>query len=851
MGRTTQAFGAYAIFFLSGVAGLGYQIVWTRMFAVGLGHETPSTLAVVTAFFGGLALGAWALDGRVSRSKRPGAWYTVLEFIIGGWALASVFVIPVLNDAAAALIGVSPSPLRHWVCAFAIPFVGLLPATIAMGATLPAMDRLVTRLHGGGRRVGGLYAINTAGAMVGIVATTWFVIPSLGYPLTIAILAIVNFACAAGVHFGPAREEQSRSSVETRFVDQPRSTRVLITVFTTGLLGIGFELLCVRVMSQVLACTVYTFAASLTIYLTGTAIGAAVYNRVATKWSFATPLVWLLQAAALACLTMVIILRRLQWTHEFVVDWLGNGAGASMAAEFILASCVFLLPTIVMGALFSHLAQASRGVDGGVGRALALNTLGGALAAPIFSVILIPAIGPQRALIAIAGGYFVLMCGLKLRVSQLVPMAAAALLSFALPTDLIILDAPPGFQVAEYREGVMGSVAVVENGENRLLKVNNRFQMGGTTSAFAERRQAHIPLLLHPGPSRVLFLGVGTGVTAEASLAYDNLKVDAVELVPEVLELTHLFQSDLSDISSENITYHAADARRFVRASSDKWDVIVADLFHPARDGAGSLYTVEHFAAINERLAERGLFCQWLPLHQLDLQTLASILATFQDVFPHTEAYVGHFNVVTPALGLIGRRHAPEHRVNSVTERMQAPDLVAALHEVALDKPLQLFGCRVATHAQLQSLSHGATKNTDSYPVVMFRAPEFDYRGDTSTWDRLMTILEACDSEDVAAINYEAVGFRDKLESYINARNSYLRGSVFQQLGQESDAVNAWLESVQLSSHFRTAHVVSLQAALAQYEANAPESQRILRQLKRLNPGDMTVAHYLRQLFNE
>lgn len=131
-------------------------------------------------------------------------------------------------------------------------------------------------------------------------------------------------------------------------------------------------------------------------------------------------------------------------------------------------------------------------------------------------------------------------------------------------------------------------------------------------------------------------------------------------------------------------------------------------------------------------------------------------------------------------------------------------------------------------------------------------APQFIYRRDSSTWGRLMTILAACDSREVAAIDDDSVpGLRGELQSYIDARNSYLRGAVFQAEGKGDDAVNAWLESARLSARFRTAHVVALQAALAQYETNAPETRRILRQLRRLNPEDITVARYLRHLFRE
>ena len=105
---------------------------------MGLGHEIPAVLAVVAAFFSGLALGAWSLDRKVSNSPVPGRWYAGFEVLIGIWAMALVFLIPPANVAAARLMGVAPAPVRHWGVPFLVPFLMLLPATLAMGATLPA-----------------------------------------------------------------------------------------------------------------------------------------------------------------------------------------------------------------------------------------------------------------------------------------------------------------------------------------------------------------------------------------------------------------------------------------------------------------------------------------------------------------------------------------------------------------------------------------------------------------------------------------------------------------------------------------------------------------------------------------
>ena len=136
-------------------------MVWSKTLATGLGHEMPAVLAVVCAVMGGMAVGAWTLDGRISRSPSPWRWYGALEIVIGVWGLVSTVLVPVANQAASSLVGLVASPLRHWSVAFGLPFIALLPATAAMGATLPAMERIVAPLTAGGRCVGGLYAANT------------------------------------------------------------------------------------------------------------------------------------------------------------------------------------------------------------------------------------------------------------------------------------------------------------------------------------------------------------------------------------------------------------------------------------------------------------------------------------------------------------------------------------------------------------------------------------------------------------------------------------------------------------------------------------------------------------------
>ena len=194
-GRRTAALG---VMLASGFAGLGYQLVWTQQSALWLGHEAAALLAVVTAFFGGLALGALALGRRIERSARPERWYAGCELVIAAWSVALPLLMAPFSTALLALTGAEPGMFRQWAVAFAGTFLLLLPATAAMGATLPAMERVTARLQGHGSPVATLYAANTAGAVLGVLVVAFVLVPELGLARTAAVCAALNLLCAVG-----------------------------------------------------------------------------------------------------------------------------------------------------------------------------------------------------------------------------------------------------------------------------------------------------------------------------------------------------------------------------------------------------------------------------------------------------------------------------------------------------------------------------------------------------------------------------------------------------------------------------------------------------------------------------
>lgn len=850
---------AYALMVLSGLAGLGYEVVWTRMLAVGLGHEIVATLAVLGAFFSGLALGAFLFDRPIRRSQRPALWYALLEGCIGVWAGALVFLIPRFNTGVLAVIGAEPRALAHWAFAFVGTVLLLLPATAAMGATLPAMERLVARWRQDGWAVGGLYASNTLGAVAGTLIATFWLAPRFGFSSTLWVLASVNGACALGAFLGFARVKTEEAPVAIHAESVVSNVRLAVLLVATGFLGIGYEVVVIRVLSQLLDNTIYTFASVLSVYLLGTSIGAALYQRLVPKQRVDRALGVLLDLLSATCLTGVVVLGLAPSLSAVLDAWRGS-VDSAVIGEILVALCVFLLPTVAMGACFSHLAQMARDRIG-LGTAIALNTLGGALAPASFGVVVLPALGSKLTLLLIAAAYLPFaprVVGYR-RAPAAAALVIAAVLALA-PLNLRYATAPEGGAVLAYQEGVMASIAVVrDSAGTRFLKVNDQYTMGGTASGFSDRRQAHIPLLLHPDPKEALFLGLGTGATFVAAAVHPELRATGVELLPGVLSVLGQFGPSIADIERDGrLRIVNADARRFVQATDRHYDVIVADVFHPSRDGAASLYTAEHFAAIREHLTDEGLFCQWLPLFQLDLRTLRTIIRTFIGVYPHSEAYLAHFSLGQPIVGLIGRKRVQRYSRGYMRHRVRDRRLAEDLINLRLTGDFELFGSYLGGADALRKFAGPGRVNTDDLPVVSYQAPGFLYRAPEPAHVRLLALVSNLEANPAAIVD-ETGGedrFGPRLAAYWRARNRYLEVGVgvepSDNLNQMLDQIETPLLSlVEVSADFGPAYLPLLHMAYEIRTTNPGRAHSLLARLEAAGPERAEARTLRHELFGD
>jgi spermidine synthase len=841
----------------SGFAGLGYQIVWTQQSALWLGHESAAVLAVVAAFFGGLSLGALTLGSRIEHSARPVRWYAACELVIALWSVLLVFAMPPLSSWALHLTGVHPSPLRQWAVAFFVTLLLLLPATAAMGATLPAMERILAGQAGPGRArsIAMLYAGNTLGAVFGVLGSAFCLVPGLGLRQTTLLCAALNALCAltswlvfSGPSAAPASEPPSTPEPER---SNGYARGVLVQLACTGLLGIGYEVLVARVLSQVSENTVYTFALLLAVYLVGSAAGAAGYQRWLLRRRKPDELGdWLLAALSGACLIGSASLWAAGQLKAGALEALGDGVAAALAAEAVPALLAFGPATLVMGALFSHLSRRAHASGIGFGRALGINTLGAAAAPALFGVLVLPAAGPKVSLLLIAVGYLALVPRRSWRRARLwLPAGAAfALACFAPPLELV--DVPEGGHLVSYQDGVMAAVSVDADADGVLrLRINNRQQEGSSRTQRVDGRQAWLPLLLHPGPKRALFLGLGTGITASSAAEDPTLEVDAVELLPEVITASAQFAPSVADGAGyARLHIHEADARRFVRTSDRRYDVIVSDNFHPARSGSGSLYTVEHFGAVRERLAPEGVFCQWLPLHQLDRESLRSIVHSFLAVYPQGTAVIASNSLETPVLGLVGRRDGRRFDADALQARLAHVALRERVASLGFEDEYAVLGSFVAGPSALRRLAEGAPANTDDHPVVAYRAPSITYAPDSTPAERLIALLHELSIQPAELIVPEADdAWPRRVAAYWAARDRFVEsGRAVHPAARVEDMLaqvrEPLLGVLRISPDFRPAYDPLLGMAKALAESDAVAARALLAELTQIQPARAEAA---------
>ena len=751
-----------AAFFLSGFAGLGYEVLWTRILGTALGSEVLAVFGVLAGYFVGVALGAFALQPLARRLRHPLLLFAVLETLAAAFAAFSPFFLHRMALAIPETFGgqAGPTPAAGLAQSLAIATVLLLPGTFAVGGTLTAVveaHRRVRAAEPGGRSIGQLYGAHTFGAVAGTLLTIYLLLPESGFigsALALAATGIVAVGLALGwglllaragfvVSAGLRAAEPPGESEEGTSAAASRRGRIGLYAlfFATGLVGVSFEVVTVQLVSRGLENTIFTFANILAVYLAGTAMGASLYARLARRAAthYRAVTLALLSAMALSVFSTALTLE----AAPGLTEWLAPPAaayGRHLLAELLVACATFLLPTAIMGALFSHILGAL--ADRAAGFGYATNTLGAATAPFVVAIWTIPHLGYAGAFYLVAYAYVFLAATYTL-IAYPRPLALGALIAAVLIAQTLV---PGGFQdepsasgrVLLRKEGLLGPLTVRESPASKErpsepLLVRGRGHPIGADNSSDERYMGQLPLLLahsrssrHAGTGldRALFLGLSTGAAPGVTLGYKVGHVEVVEVNPDVVAALPFFARANNHLyRARNVGILTADSRRFVAASKHHYDLIVALPGSPAQDGVAQLFALEHFRAVRQHMTPGGLFVQWVAIHQLAPTSLKLIIRTFLQAFPgDVHSFLGPPRPARAVLGLVAHRPGPGGEELHLGASKLAQLFVGA-HSRYFRGPNELLGAYMLGREALTHFAGKGPVNSDLNPRLTFDAP--------------------------------------------------------------------------------------------------------------------------------
>jgi spermidine synthase len=801
------------LFLFSGAAGLILQVAWFRLLATSLGGALEATTAVLSAFMAGLALGAAVMARLAPRLARPLLAYGLLELGAGACALATIPLLSALDDLYAALAwrleGNEPLLL-----ALKLLLAGtcLVPSTVFMGGTLPALcQALARRPEAAGTSTGALYALNTLGAVVGTVLPLFWLMRSLGLVGCIVLGAAIDLAIAAIV-LAASRSEASgasdtSSSPAPRLVGAPGRLRLFtMLLFGVGLAGLAYEVLWTRVLAFYLGSGAQAFGLVLAVVLAGLALGAFVGGFAADRTG--RPV---LVFAASQVLLAAAVLHQV-WRFPDLPDFMYLLASrfergltfGSLALVLLLGVVQLVLPAAVaMGVALPAAVRAVMSDPGEsgrvVGRLLAANTLGTIPGAAIAAWVLVPAVGVQGGLFAMAALGVVLATvavagcaprGRGAAVAACGAVAAALVLLVGwrgphpqrvLAGSGVFADDGGGRTLLRLDESPHGTVSLSRVTDSRGAWTSlsiDAVNVAGTSPPLlaCQTLQGHLPLLLHAAPRSVLHVGFGSGGTAAAVATHASVEhLHVAEINPEVLrvsdeEMTRVNHGVLRD---PRMTVHLADGRNLLLGTTRRFDCILSDSIHPRYRGNASLYTVEYFRLCRSRLEPGGLISTWLPIYSLSEDSLRSIVASMREVFPATSLWYLN-STVNEFVILIGR--TDERPIDAVRmgEAFAVPSIATSLREVGVSSPEALLDYFVAEGADLDALVGDVPLHHDDRPWVELESATVVNR--RASWLLNLRHVLAARSSVIPGLRGASPAMLSRLHTYEEATTHALRG---------------------------------------------------------------------------
>ncbi|MHC4847490.1 MAG: fused MFS/spermidine synthase [Planctomycetota bacterium] len=623
-----------ALLFLSGMTALVLEVAWFRRLAQLVGGTSIALAGVLAAVIGGMAIGAFLFGARADRSARPTRLYALLELGVTACAI------------------LSPWWLTN-ISGFFTSVLLLAPAAILMGGTLPALAAAAR-----GRGLGWLYAFNTLGGVAGTLLAGFVLLPALGLATTMQCAAVGSGLAALGGFLVRGQRAEVREAIV--------GERWAVVLFAaSGFLGMASEVAFTRQLVLVFGSSTYSFTTVLAVFLAGIGLGSAIGARLVRHVDPMRALSWtVIGTGALFAIAAygAVFLPRL--FLEAYVRW-GDAFGTGLAVKFALTALVILPGAIGSGLAFPLAAAAyARGQVGkATGRLYGANTLASIIGSTCAVFVFVPALGPHRTIAVIA--LVVALLAARTRMQWL----AAGLVAITLLNQPQV--ARERLHVGVYyapqryvRNGEIDHAAWEDGVDLPFTKFGREatvslFRWYGPQSLLVDGKAVateqsvgdvqhlellgHLPMAMKRDAS-VLVVGLGLGTTYRAVAKHRPPSLQVVEIEQAVADAVATLGLRPDQLVID-------DARRFLRTTTTKFDVITSDPIHPWVRGGGDLYTKEYFELCRDALAPGGVVCHWLPLYQMGFEDVRAVARTFSSVFRTAVYFAGTDLVLVGTIG--------------------------------------------------------------------------------------------------------------------------------------------------------------------------------------------------------
>lgn len=735
------------LFVGSGCAALIYEVVWFQLLQLSVGSSAVSLGILLGIFMGGMCLGSLLLPRYVSARHHPLRVYAFLELGIGMLGVLVLFVVPWIGGAYTAIAGTGQASLFLRAI---VAGICLLPPTILMGATLPAIARWVEATPSGVSWLGYFYGGNLAGAVMGCLIAGFYLLRLFDMP-TATFVAVALNAVVALLAFGIARATPYVPSAagDRTAAAVPESRLIYVAIALSGMTALGAEVVWTRLLSLLFGATAYTFSLILAVFLVGLGIGSAVGSELARR--VVHPRVVLGWCQLLLCATLAWA----AYATGTLPFWpinpsLSTSPVFMFQLDLMRAIWVTLPSTILWGASFPLAlgAVALRGQDPGrlVGGVYAANTVGAIVGALVTGLVLVGSAGSQvsqQVLIGVAAisGVLLLVGVAPTGQAQgVLPARAAAMLVAGVCVAAVLLARVvpplPGLLVAYGRyaatwiginqiiyvgEGVTAAVAVSRTPDGVL-----NYHNAGKVQASSEpqdmklqRMLGHITTLVPENPAKVLVIGCGAGVTAGAvsidPRVTDETIAEIEPLVPQVVS-TYFSEHNFDVIDNPKVRIHLDDARHYLLTTDETFDAVTSDPLDPWVKGAATLYTREFFEEIKAHLNPGGVVTLFVQLYESTDAAVKSEIGTFLEAFPNGAVFANTLNGQGYDLVLFGQLGDRRINIDTVQARLDSPEgepIRRSLAQVGINSAVELFGTYAGSRTDMANWLQGAEINTD------------------------------------------------------------------------------------------------------------------------------------------